>query len=118
VGSPQASVEATCLAGLALAIFDTSRAGQLLLRTQRRDGAWPAFVGDPEASWTTALAVSTLNALNESSSSRERAVAWILKTRGREGHWLWRWKFKNSDRKVHFDPDRFGWPWVLTRIVG
>jgi hypothetical protein len=57
--------------------------------------------------------VPALTVLNDSSSARERAVAWILNTRGREGHWLWRWKFKTSDRQVHFDPDKFGWPWIL-----
>src|SRR6266404_903601 len=41
-----------------------------------------------------------------------RAVAWILSTRGREGHWLWRWKFRTSDQAVHLDPDKFGWPWI------
>ena len=112
-GSAQASIEATCLAGLALANISASRAGQFLLHAQRRDGAWPAFLGDPEASWTTALVVPALTVLNDSSSARERAVAWILNTRGREGHWLWRWKFKTYDRQVHFDPDKFGWPWIL-----
>jgi hypothetical protein len=112
-GSAQASIEATSLAGLALANINATRAGQFLLHTQRRDGAWPAFLSDPEASWTTALVVPALTVLNDSSSARERAVAWILNTRGREGHWLWRWKFKTSDRQVHFDPDRFGWPWIL-----
>ena len=111
-GSAQASIEATCLAGLALANINASRAGQFLLHAQRRDGAWPAFLGDPEASWTTAPVVPALTVLNDSSSARERAMAWILNTRGREGHWLWRWKFKISDRQVHFDPDKFGWPWI------
>lgn len=112
MASAQASIEATCFVGLALAHADASHAGQLLLRTQRRDGAWPAFIGDPDASWTTALAVSTLSALNDSSPARQRAVAWLLNTRGREGHWLWRWKFKISERRVQFDPDKFGWPWI------
>jgi hypothetical protein len=111
-GSAQASIEATCLAGLELANFNASRAGQFLLHAQRRDGAWPAFLGDPEASWITALVVPALTVLNDSSSARERAVAWILNTRGREGHWLWRWKFKTSDWQVHFGPDKFGWPWA------
>jgi hypothetical protein len=25
---------------------------------------------------------------------------------------FWRWKFKTADRNVHFDPDKFGWPWI------
>jgi hypothetical protein len=111
-GSGQASIEATCFAELALANTHPGRTGKLLLHAQRDDGAWPAFVGDPDASWTTALAISTLSALNDSSPAPQRAVAWLLNTRGREGHWLWRWKFKTSDRQVHFDPDKFGWPWI------
>ncbi len=115
VGFAQASLEATCLATLALAAeprFDSGSAAAWLLRTQRKNGAWPAFVGDPGASWTTALAALTLNVLNESSAARTRALAWLLSMRGREGHWLWRWKFKTTDREARFDPDKFGWPWI------
>ena len=36
-----------------------------MLDLQRRDGAWPAFVGDSEASWTTALALCALNGTGE-----------------------------------------------------
>jgi hypothetical protein len=31
---------------------------------------------------------------------------------GAETHWLWKWKFRTTDRHVRFDPDKFGWPWV------
>jgi hypothetical protein len=71
-----------------------------LLRLQRRDGGWPAFLGDSEGSWTTALA-----------SLRPQAPVkndW----KSREGHWFWRWKFKTADRNVQFDPDKYGWPWI------
>ena len=30
---------------------------------------------------------------------------------GREGNWLWKWKFRTADRHVRFDSDKFGWPW-------
>jgi hypothetical protein len=33
-------------------------------------------------------------------------------SRGKEGHWFWRWKFKTADRNVQFDPDKYGWPWI------
>ena len=36
-----------------------------MLDLQRRDGAWPAFVGDSEASWTTALVLCVLNGTGE-----------------------------------------------------
>jgi hypothetical protein len=114
-GSRQASGEATCLAGLALAWItpaNTSSAIQFLLNSQLTDGGWPAFQGDSEASWTTALALCTLTALSETSDARDRALSWLLKERGKEGHWLWRWKFKTADRNVQFDPDKYGWPWI------
>ena len=44
-----------------------------MLDLQRRDGAWPAFVGDSEASWTTALALCALNGTGEFTSAREKA---------------------------------------------
>jgi hypothetical protein len=31
---------------------------------------------------------------------------------GREGNWLWKWKFRTADRHVRFNPEKFGWPWV------
>ena len=55
IGLNQASVEATTLSVMALGTESAVAArlgiGQLL-RLQRGDGAWPAFVGDTEASWT------------------------------------------------------------------
>jgi hypothetical protein len=41
-----------------------------------------------------------------------RAVQWLTESRGWESHWLWKWKFRTSDRHVRFDPDKFGWPWM------
>jgi len=107
-------MEATCLASLALgteAAANSSAAIFLLLKTQLRDGSWPAFQGDSEGSWTTALAVCTLNLTGDFATQRDKGVRWLLANRGREGHWFWRWKFKTADREVRFDPDRYGWPW-------
>jgi len=115
LNSPQASVEATSLAVMALgselpheAISGTDR----LLRLQRRDGAWPTFRGDSEGSWTTALVLCALNGMTDFASARERAFHWLIAERGREAHWLWRWKFKTTDRNVRFNPDKYGWPWI------
>jgi hypothetical protein len=79
---------------------------------QLADGSWPSFVGDRESSWTTALAICALNSVGDPSKARERGESWLLRTKGQEGHWLWRWKFKTADRNVRFDPDKYGWPWV------
>ena len=92
---------------------DAARSGlDRLLRLQRRDGACPAFGGDSDGSWTTALVLCVLNATGEFDSVREKAFQWLLSERGREGHWFWRWKFKTADRNVRFDPDKYGWPWA------
>jgi Prenyltransferase and squalene oxidase repeat len=109
------SLEATCLAELALAPerqANSSGAILFLLKSQLSDGGWPAFLGDSEGSWTTALALCTLNSTGDFTAAREKAFRWLYAERGREGHWFWRWKFKTSDRNVRFDPDKYGWPWV------
>ena len=113
-GSQQASIEATCLSALGLALADEASAAlaiRFLTNSQLTDGGWPAFEGDPEPSWTTALCLSTLTAVNDVSDARERALHWLLASRGKEGNWFWRWKFKTADRNVRFDPDKYGWPW-------
>lgn len=112
-GSAQESIEATCLAALAF-IPDTVReraAITFLLRSQLGNGSWPAFRGDLEGSWTTALAVCALNMTGDFAVQRGKAARWLVTDRGREGNWLWRWKFKTVDRNVRFDPDKYGWPW-------
>jgi hypothetical protein len=112
--SVQTSVEATSLAVMALGSESSYFPGlgiAPLLRLQRRDGAWPAFRGDSESSWTTALAFCVLNGTNDFSRAREEAFHWLISARGREGHWFWRWKFRIADREVRFDPDKYGWPW-------
>src|ERR1700681_4389293 len=114
-GPRQVSLEATSLASLCLLAERPSEAlrlGALLSGVQLVDGSWPSFVGDRESSWTTALAICALNSVGDPSKARERGESWLLRTKGQEGHWLWRWKFKTADRNVRFDPDKYGWPWV------
>jgi hypothetical protein len=113
-GFQQESIEGTCLAALALGPeteVTGSRAITFLLKSQLSDGSWPAFRGDSEGSWTTALALCTLNATGDFAAAREKAARWLNAKRGREGNWLWRWKFKTVDRSVRFDPDKYGWSW-------
>jgi hypothetical protein len=115
LNSSQTSVEATSLAAMALSseASDASGSGiEQLLRLQRRDGGWPAFLGDSEGSWTTALALCALNRMTDFASAREKGFHWLIAERGREAHWFWRWKFKTADRNVRFDPDKYGWPWI------
>lgn len=114
-GSTQISIEVTCLASMAMNSIEmgaTAHTIGALLGSQTPEGSWPAFVGDTDGSWVTALAISTLNIVNDPSDAREKAFHWMLQTRGREGHWLWKWKFKTADRQVRFDPEKYGWPWT------
>jgi hypothetical protein len=39
-------------------------------------------------------------------------IQWLIDARGREANWLWRWKLSMVDKKVQFDPAKFGWSWV------
>lgn len=111
-----ASVEATCLALLALRetgspIYEKGR--RLLEGLRNIDGSWPAFAGDdPEGCWTTSLAIIVLNALQPRPHSVKKALSWLLRNKGREGHWLWNLKFRLADRNVRFNPDKFGWSWI------
>ena len=111
----QGALEPTCLAMLALR-WDSNLARALglefLLGMQNPNGSWPAFSGDDsEGSGVTALAVIALINNGEMALQTERGVEWLLRLKGRESHWLWRWKFDTTDTHVRFDPNKFGWPW-------
>jgi hypothetical protein len=80
---------------------------------QTASGACRAFVAhDEDACWTTSLAVISLVNSFPTSAGLQRAVQWLIKARGREAHWLWRWKFQTIDTKARFDPRKYGWSWV------
>ena len=115
-GSTQAALEPTGLALLALR-SDKGPARDRIIRhvlaTQNPNGSWPAFAGDDqEGSGLTGLALFALTRCGIKSEATERATHWLLNLRGWESHWLWKWKFRTSDRHVRFDPDKFGWPWI------
>lgn len=112
----QSHLEPTCLSLLALKSRSEPRVDhglEFLLRTQNPNGSWPAFAGDDqEGCWVTALAVFTLNEFRAGPNAVARGVDWLLDSKGKESHWLWKWKFRISDTHVRFDPDKFGWPWM------
>lgn len=112
----QAAVEPTALTLLALPstlIRERARAIGFLLQIQNPNGSWPAFFGDdPEGSGFTGLVVYALNRSGAKGTATDRAIPWLLQSRGWESHWLWKWKFRTTDRHVRLDPDKFGWPWT------
>ena len=114
--SAQTSLEPTCLATLAMGSEDSDaelRAQDFLHRVQNPNGSWPAFLGDDQDGvWVTSLAMIALRDVVSAIPARLRGVGWLLECVGRESNWLWKWKFRTVDRRVRFDPDKFGWPWI------
>jgi hypothetical protein len=90
-GLQQASVEATCLSALGLAWAGTANVAmaiRFLLDSQRADGGWPAFTGDPGPSWTTALALSTLTDSRERRFGRSGTSIEVALVGARQGRQL------------------------------
>jgi Prenyltransferase and squalene oxidase repeat len=112
----QSAVEPTALGLLALpssSVGERHAAIRFLLRIQNPNGSWPAFSSDDEGgSGFTGLALYALNRRCAQGMVTNRAVQWLVESQGWESHWLWKWKFRTSDRRVRFDPDKFGWPWI------
>lgn len=112
----QSAIEPTALALLALpstSVRERDAAIRFLIDSQTANGSWPAFTGDDDGgSGLTGLALYALNRCCAQGVVTNRAVHWLIESRGRESHWLWKWKFRTSDRHVRFDPDKFGWPWM------
>ena len=108
----QMAIEPTALAVLALPWnlgHEREAAIRSLLHAQNPNGSWPAFCGDDaHGSWYTGLVACALGCFGEEEMPARRAVHWLLRYRGWESHWLWKWKFRTTDRHVRFDPDKFG----------
>ena len=115
-GGTQAAIEPTALALLALPpefTQERNSAIRFLLEIQNANGSWPAFQGDDSGgSGFTGLAVHALQKSGATGPAIDRTLRWLLRSQGWEAHWLWRWKFRTTDRHVRFDPDKFGWPWM------
>ena len=111
--SPQASLEATCLASLAIGMDDCDsqrRAHDFLLRVQNPNGSWPVFLGDgQEGAWVTSLGVIALRDLATAIPARLAGSRWLTDCEGKESNWFWKWKFRTADRHVRFNPEKAGW---------
>jgi len=83
------------------------RAVQFLLSVQNSNGSWPVFAGDgQEGSWVTSLACIALHDKIEAIPEQLKGFAWLMDSAGEESHWLWKWKFRTTDRHVRFDRGR------------
>jgi hypothetical protein len=115
LSSVQPALEPTCYSLLALgsqAADARERAQVFLLGAQNPNGSWPVFAGDErDGSWLTSLVSITLRDLVSAIPARLKGLHWLLGSAGKEAHWLWKWKFRTTDRHVQFDPGKFGWPW-------
>jgi len=113
--SPQTALEATAYSMLALGPEHEDEYGRALrcvLDCQNPNGSWPSFIGDdPEGAWTTALVLIALAENFKDVRRRHKGFQWLLQSAGKESSWLWRWKFRTTDRQVRFDSRKFGWPW-------
>ena len=116
----QFCAEPTALALLALfSSFVGSPAAKAdlspLVARWRRNGTWPAAadrVG--EDVWATALAVNALMYLQETPLCG--SLDSLIQCRPLEASWFVRLKFRFSDRRVRFDPTKYGWPWVPNTV--
>ena len=115
--SRQWVTETTALALLALRFQPSTvyaRGLEFLLQCQNPNGGWTGFAGDDtEGSWVTALAVIAVIHLSGDWNAVEKGISWLLETRGRESHWLIKWRYRTVDQKVRVDPDKYGWPWTV-----
>jgi len=111
---PVGSIEELALCSLALR---AERGGcSQLLENQLPCGGWPNALGasEPNAystSWAL-IALAHLRVRRDTCAAVKSAFGWLNGIAGREGHWLWRWKFRWFDRQVKFDCNKYGWPWI------
>jgi hypothetical protein len=118
-GGAQFGTEPTSLALLALYSPPsrskvTPEALAPLMTRQVLNGLWPV-VGDGAAGgnfWASAMAVNTLMIFGAAPGTLVASLNALLRGRPLEASWLVRLRFRFSDRRVRFDPTKYGWPWV------
>lgn len=118
--SSQPAIEPTCYSALALGSVpagDIERAQDFLLHFQNPNGSWPVIPGDDQdGGWVTSLALMALRDVALAIPARLHGFHWLLTCAGKESNWLWKWKFRTADRRVRFDPDKYGWPWFPNTV--
>ena len=88
-----------------------------LMLHRQLDGLWPAASeGAGVNFWATASAVNTLMMFAANLEACAAALEAMLQRNPLEASWIVRLKFRFSDRKVRFDPTKYGWPWVPNTV--
>ena len=73
-----------------------------LLDAQNEDGSWPTWLGDKEPSWTTPLALLSLNSFNKYQNSCKRGADYLLGAYGEQ---------ISDPGPTRLDGSLRGWPW-------
>ena len=115
--STELDIETIALSALALSDYNPEKAKELrdlLYRTQEKGdggGGWRPRPSLPCSSWVTSLAMIAL-AMDGNQECLGKALQWLLAQAGRESSfWVWL-RFRFLDRRVHFNPRFYGWPWT------
>ena len=112
----QSWLEPTCYALFALyepaqQTPEWTRGWNLVRSWQHADGGFRAGAGVPNESWATALVVSLHCVRNVNDAVFQKAIAWMLSTKGIEGGWLERTINAVRPMPVEYDRRWRGWPW-------
>jgi hypothetical protein len=85
-----------------------------LRAVQLPDGSWPAYAGQAEGCWTTALAGLALHVHGEAQDAVAKGFAWLCDSWPGEGT-FWRrlqMRLSRASRVVRQDPSLRGWSWT------
>lgn len=114
--------EPTCWALLALACAPqrgegdeaAARGREWLHRAQLADGSWPAFVGQPQGCWVTALACLALHAHQGSAERLAPGLRWLCDAWPAEGSYWRRFleRLRRDPPATRQDSSLRGWSWT------
>ena len=82
-----------------------------LVRQQRSDGGWPAQQKVDQSGWVTSL-VCLLSPEQLGEKAHQRAIAWVLNSRGQESTLTYRFREWLLGNARPVDQEFAGWPWV------
>jgi len=84
-----------------------------LRETQLRDGSWPAYAGQREGCWVTALGCLALHTLGVAPEAVANGVAWLCEEWPGEGGFWWRLRHRLFSRTTEIRQNYYfrGWSW-------